>query len=97
MHSDGALLLEAATCPDCLITTNQPENGLERARRIIHHILWLYPTKKRRAEARLSSIQFFGSIYAAEAAAANRFFGTSSPSQRTLTSFETPGSCIVTP
>src|SRR5258707_7238006 len=30
-------------CPDCLITTYQPEMGLERARRIIHHILWQYP------------------------------------------------------
>jgi hypothetical protein len=30
-------------CPDCLITTYQPEMGLQRARRIIHHILWQYP------------------------------------------------------
>jgi hypothetical protein len=36
-------------------------------------------------------------FYAAEAAAALSFFRSESPSQRTLTSFETPGSCMVTP
>jgi hypothetical protein len=41
------------------------------------------------------AVDFF---HAAEAVAACRFAaGASSPSQRTLTSFETPGSCIVTP
>src|SRR5229473_1757533 len=38
-----------------------------------------------------------GDSYAAEAAARLLWTGASSPSQRTLTSFETPGSCIVTP
>jgi hypothetical protein len=38
----------------------------------------------------------FAKVYAAEAAAA-RCLGSASPSQRTLTSFETPGSCMVTP
>jgi hypothetical protein len=36
-------------------------------------------------------------FYAAEAAAARSFFDPESPSHRTLTSFETPGSCMVTP
>src|SRR5258708_23471463 len=38
-----------------------------------------------------------GDSYAAEAAARLLWNGASSPSQRTLTNFETPGSCIVTP
>ena len=42
-NSDGASLREEVTGPDCLITKNQPEMGLERARRIIHHILLQYP------------------------------------------------------
>src|ERR1700676_3083305 len=37
------------------------------------------------------------SAQAADAAAARLGTGASSPSQRTLTSFETPGSCMVTP
>jgi hypothetical protein len=41
-NSDGASLPEEVTCPDCLITKNRPEMGLERARRILHHILWQY-------------------------------------------------------
>jgi hypothetical protein len=36
-------------------------------------------------------------FYAAETAAALSFFRSEPPSQRTLTSFETPGSCMVTP
>jgi len=46
-----------------------------------------------RNSARSYSIEF-AKVYAAEAA---RFLGSASPSQRTLTSFETPGSCMVTP
>jgi len=44
----------------------------------------------------LKALIGFAKVYAAEAAAA-RCLGSASPSQRTLTSFETPGSCMVTP
>jgi hypothetical protein len=50
------------------------------------------------AEARLNTRNLRSQIHAAEAAAAARLgSGDASPSQRTETSFETPGSCIVTP
>jgi hypothetical protein len=41
-NSFGASLHEEVSGPDCLIAKGQPELGLERARRIIHHILWQY-------------------------------------------------------
>jgi hypothetical protein len=47
--------------------------------------------------SRFAEKSFYRS-YAADAVAARRFgAGASSPSQRTLTIFDTPGSCIVTP
>jgi hypothetical protein len=39
-NSDGASLREEKTCPDCLMTKNRPEVGLERAGRFIHHLQW---------------------------------------------------------
>lgn len=41
-NSFGASLHEEVSSPGCLITKGQPALGLERARRIIHHILWQY-------------------------------------------------------
>ena len=41
-NSFGASLHEEVSSPGCLITKGQPELGLERARRITHHILWQY-------------------------------------------------------
>jgi hypothetical protein len=41
-NSFGASLHEEVSGPDCLMTKGQSELGLERARRIIHHILWQY-------------------------------------------------------
>jgi len=41
-NSFGASLHEEVSGPDCFITKGQPELSLERARRIIHHILWQY-------------------------------------------------------
>ena len=53
---------------------------------------------KGRARARPNFLEAEYEDYAAEAVAARRFStGASSPSQRTLTSFDTPGSCMVTP
>jgi hypothetical protein len=42
--SDGVSLQDEMACLDCLITTNRPERGLQRAGRIIHHLLWEYPS-----------------------------------------------------
>jgi len=41
-NSSGASLHEEVSGPDCLIMNGQPELSLERARRILHHILWQY-------------------------------------------------------
>jgi hypothetical protein len=41
-NSFGASLHEEVSGPDCLMTKGQSELGLERARRIIHHLLWQY-------------------------------------------------------
>ena len=41
-NSFGASLHEEVSGPDCFITKGQPELSLERARRIIRHILWQY-------------------------------------------------------
>ena len=39
-NSFGASLHEEVSGPDCLMTKGQSELGLERARRILHHVQW---------------------------------------------------------
>ena len=38
--SDGVSLQDEMACLGCLITKNQPELGLKRAGRFIHHLQW---------------------------------------------------------
>jgi IS1 family transposase len=56
-NSFGASLREEVSSPGCLITKGQPALGLERARRIIHHILWQYPRTQHRAHRLIHSLQ----------------------------------------
>jgi hypothetical protein len=42
-NSDRASLQDEMACPDCSMTTNQPEVSLKRVGRILHHVQWQHP------------------------------------------------------